>query len=210
VKAPRVAEIVAIHTLDQCSAPLLVEREPRGAPSVAFAGAFGSERAVLAVALEIAETMRALHARGAVLGPVPPELVYLAEKRDGGIELAGIAPHGPAFRVLGDTSQLTYNPPPPLLPLFATAPMVRGRRFEPADDVCTLAALTWLWASGECPYPGESLLAVLTAAATGALDTFRGSDALGACLSHALAPAAEARPTLPDFASELRALRENG
>ena len=156
----------------------LVEEEPAGQPSTLRADAWPLDRTI-AVGLAVADVVRAVHARGASLGGLRPELVYLAADA-----FTSLAPRCEPF--LSATEKRNYAVPP----CFATYYMspeqlARGGAATPADDTFAIAAMLATWHTGEHPFQGE-LAANAIAIATGARRTWHGDSSLEAMVGPAL------------------------
>jgi hypothetical protein len=179
----------------------MAEEEPAGRPSSELALPLWPGDAV-ELSAQVAAVLERVHAAGAVLRFLRPELVYL-EQADGRPRLTGIAPRADLF-VIGASP--VYGAKPLFEDLFAAPEVLAMRKgVTAAADVFSLCAALAVWLTGEHPFEGETGTAQLGAIVNGRGRVWRGPTALGMVLGRGLEKSPDARPTLPALVRELRA-----
>ncbi len=183
----------------------LVEEEPAGVPSAELTLPMGPLDAAR-LARQVAAALAGVHAGGAVIRFLRPELVYVVEGAGGGVELGGIVPRAEAF-VAGATP--CYGVGPLFDSVFA-APEVLAMapQVGAAADVFSLAAVVGFWVTGEHPFEGHTPVAQLGAIASGRGRIWNGPVALGMVLADGLDPDPAARPALADLVRALERAAE--
>jgi hypothetical protein len=183
----------------------LVEEEPAGVPSAELTLPMAPLDAAR-LAHQVAAALAGVHAGGAVIRFLRPELVYVVEGAGGGVELGGIVPRAEAF-VAGATP--CYGVAPLFDSVFA-APEVLAMApaVGAAADVFSLAAVVGFWVTGEHPFEGHTPVAQLGAIASGRGRIWNGPVALGMVLADGLDPDPAARPALADLVRALERAAE--
>jgi hypothetical protein len=151
------------------------------------------------------EILRPVHAAGAALVHLRPELVYFRHRMTGELEVTGVAPRAEMF--LRTARRPSFGVPPMFDHVFA-APETwpRGAR-SPAADVFALCGLLAHWVTGRHPFEGRSLHEEMTAIHEGRRRPWRGPAALGAVLERGLAARPGQRPSLEALAGALAGAR---
>jgi serine/threonine protein kinase len=179
----------------------MAEEEPAGRPASELPLPLWPGDAV-ELAAQVAAVLERVHAAGAVLRFLRPELVYL-ELADGRPHLTGIAPRADLF-VIGASA--AYGAQPLFHHLFAAPEVLAMHKgITPAADVFSLCAALAVWLTGEHPFEGETVTAQLGAIAGGRGRPWRGPAELGMVLAAGLERAPRARPSLPALVRDLRA-----
>ena len=154
----------------------------------------------LAIAAAVGGALAHAHARGVTHGDVKPDNIYLPASGPPRLLDFGVAPEMPAADVINGHEP---RPSAAATRAYASPEVLGGEDPLPADDVFSLACVTYEMLSGLHPYRRLSRdVAARTAAAPApiaSLDTGR-ADALSTALDLKRA----ARPTMPEFLAALR------
>ena len=154
----------------------------------------------LAIAAAVGGALAHAHARGVTHGDVKPDNIYLPATGPPRLLDFGVAPEMPAADVINGHEP---RPSAAATRAYASPEVLGGEDPVPADDVFSLACVTYEMLSGLHPYRRLSRdVAARTAAAPApiaSLDTGRAR-----ALSSALDLRRAARPTMPEFLAALR------
>ncbi len=179
-------------------ADALIEHLPGGRPASELAPL--DERALASVGAQVARILAAVHAAGAPLLGVRPELIYLED----GPRVSGLTPRGPLF--VGSARAPSRGPSCYQLP-YLGAEMFTGGVPEPRSDVFALCATLHHLGTGSHPFGTLAELPRLVARVTsGQPDPWPGGGRFGEVLASGLAREVAARPTAEELAADLDAL----
>lgn len=195
--SPRALPLVALRLLGDAHA-LLVEELPSG---VAMAsGGPWTEADVRRVGAALVEELAVLHASGATVGMLWPELVFAAGS-GGEARLTGFSPRH--HRFLTSLEPVCVGVVRPLSTSSLAPELLLDKPETSATDVFALGVLLFRLAAGAMPFEGEGragLLGVLKNQRSAS----RVSDPLGALLDRMLRIEARERPALDEVREALR------
>lgn len=151
----------------------------------------------LSLARQIGDVALAAHQRGIELGGIRPELIYLTEGLDAGVELDCILHRGPSWLAATCRGEAVLWPP------------VFHADFSAASDVDGLAQLVWYMLTGSHPFLAREDMRWNELWSEYRHDRrrrqpWRGPPALGAVLERVLFGGEGARPTVDRFLAELQ------
>jgi hypothetical protein len=181
----------------------LVEFQPPGAPAADILRPPVDPRVAIELVLAIAKVVAAVHAAGAVVRGLRPELVYV-QGGPAAPKLAGIAPRCEAFLTTAEARDYGV---PPCFDNWYQAPEVLARPLDVplvGADVFSLCAILAHWISGEHPFEGEGAMQLI-AIVSGNRRAWRGPAPLGTIINAGLHASTEQRASLPEFVAALEA-----